>query len=155
MMIDTCTGSVRLPSGMTFVPQMRRIELLAYPVFTTLVRHDPRVPVHVYGLPPLQLLGHGCDVALIFALNRLVLIRLSLDDAVYGSSWRSGAEPLERRRKEAHDRWLAGILGVQRDARFPWGTIESVFDDKGVNSYILIRYDRPAPPRGLPRSRYA
>lgn len=47
----------------------------------------------------------------------------------------------ERLRRLAHDRWLERQIG-KAPYRFPWGTVESVYDDRANCSVIIVRYAR-------------
>ena len=63
-----------------------------------------------------------------------------------GRDWRDWTEAGELSRKCEHDAWLHEQLGA-RSSRFPWGSVESVYDPKALCSNIVVRY-APTSARG-------
>jgi hypothetical protein len=140
-MIDLITGELSLPSGVRIGPSLTHDLFIQLPLPYRLSRKSPEVSVYIYQLPSQRTLNHSVNVLLDFMNNILVEVHLRLDDDIYGgpSSERSGPRELER--KQVHDKWLAETLGPKHEYRYPWGKVESVYNDNTVSSYIIIKYE--------------
>lgn len=46
--------------------------------------------------------------------------------------------------KAAHDRWIVDVLGNAPPLTFPWGTVDSVADQRSGGCLVLIRYPEPS-----------
>jgi hypothetical protein len=57
-------------------------------------------------------------------------------------SWSDYSEEGEQLRKRRHDEWLSQALGPARSYRYPWGEIESIVDERGGPSAIIINDTR-------------
>ncbi|WBO86704.1 hypothetical protein [Hymenobacter yonginensis] len=69
------------------------------------------------------------QVHLVFSPTRLEL----------SSSWDTWSESAERQRLGEYKQWVRDELG--HEGRFPWGTVEVVYDAKGGSSGISLRYE--------------
>ncbi len=80
----------------------------------------------------------GIVVTLIFQVDELqkALIAMEIPTDLTGEWTRA----LELERKSLHDSWLRRELG-KPPYRYPWGTVTSELDEKGVASEIIISYE--------------
>lgn len=76
-------------------------------------------------------------VSLYFLSGFLNSIHLSEDTP--GESWIDWSLDIEMKKKKNHDEWLESMLGLP-PYDYQWGHIVSVFDRKGGESIIVIRY---------------
>ena len=83
---------------------------------------------------------NGCEfaVSLLFQGQRLAAVHVARADVDFGSDWSEWSETAERQRKAAHDVLLHRDLVAERE--FEWGRAESVFDEKGGGSLIVVQY---------------
>jgi hypothetical protein len=138
--IDVCTGVIafpRLPLG----AHSTRTELLASPLADgakIVVENDPW---WTYGLPVQPLGGREFAVMLSFEGEELRAVYLTDTDPRFGTSWDDYSEEKEQARKRQHDRWLRQSLGRGRPWRFPWGTLDSVYDPRSGSSMIAVDYE--------------
>jgi hypothetical protein len=75
--------------------------------------------------------------SVVFEGQKLVEIRLLMTGpGEPDAPWTAEAE---KRRRLEHDAWLQAQLG-STPSRFPWGTVESVYDERANCSHIILRY---------------
>jgi hypothetical protein len=90
-----------------------------------------------------SLAGRPFRLGLYFHGERLEMAVLALDEPAFGTSWADWSLATEMARKAAHEDWLAAIdpsLGEGRG--FPWGVLDSTYDQKAGGSQIVLRYAR-------------
>ncbi len=75
-----------------------------------------------------------------FEDERLDGYTLWLADARFGTSWDDATEAKELARRDAHDAWLAEMLGRKRE--FPWGEARSTYDAREMSATIGVRFRR-------------
>lgn len=56
------------------------------------------------------------------------------------STWADWSEVNERSEQNKNASWIASNLGVRSPHSFPWGLIDSVFDQKSGSSSIVVTY---------------
>jgi len=83
-------------------------------------------------------IGDSLDAVFVFKGGVLVETRLSMR-STQESSWTTWSEAEEAKRKAGHDALLRQELG-NPPYRFSWGVVESVLDQKGGGSQIILRY---------------
>jgi hypothetical protein len=87
--------------------------------------------------------GIHCSVS--FDADRLDHVFILMD--YHSDESNQPAEALELKRKSLHDAWLLKELGPP-PYEYPWGRIDSEYDNRGCVSEITIRYgDRTEPLR--------
>jgi hypothetical protein len=141
-MIDARTGELLLSSGFRIGPAVTHDSFVQLPLPYILARESPEVSVYIHHLPSQRSSGHSVDVVIHYRNDRLVLAFLYLDDDLYGGASSESSEAQELERKKVHDKWLADTLGPKHEYRYPWGKVESVYNDNIVSSYILIKYEQ-------------
>jgi hypothetical protein len=77
-------------------------------------------------------------VNLLFDGERLESVDIVNADPAFGRDWAEWSEKGQLERKAAHDALLEADLGNRRE--FGWGRVDSVFDQKGGGSFIVIKY---------------
>jgi hypothetical protein len=103
-----------------------------------LVRNEP---YSSFALPTVQFEGHSFAWSLWFHGSVLQRVSIQCADTEFGSSWSDWSEERELARKRFHDSMLQAILGENwSHQRFPWGAVDSCYDQKGGFSSIGVTY---------------
>jgi hypothetical protein len=102
----------------------------------TLVANEPW---HSWVLKHHFICGLTFVVAVYFHAETLKWVYLSNTDPQFGTNWSDWSEEKELALKAIHDAWLDETFKSRR--RFPWGTVESVYDEKGGSSSIIFTFD--------------
>lgn len=97
-----------------------------------------------WSLPPHFMNSSSFAVSLFFhngtfRKGRLARLHLASVDPKFGESWCDWTKEREESRKQFHDDWLTCALG-QSGGLWPWGRVDSVFDQKSGCSIIIVRY---------------
>ncbi len=132
MNIDSATGTIFFPGGRLSGDE-------------TLVRFQretfaERAEITVSNSPWLTFdvqLDQRFLASVVFDGQRLAEIRLVMTEP--GEEDQPWTVESERRRRLMHDAWLETQFGSS-PRRFPWGTVESVYDERANCSYIVLRY---------------
>jgi hypothetical protein len=96
---------------------------------------------HSYKLQVMNVEGKNFLPLLYFTDGKLAEIHLhSVDESK--TSWEAYSPQTEAVNKLDNDNWLKQVLGSSPPYKFPWGLIESIFDQKGGMSFILFRYSQ-------------
>ncbi len=74
----------------------------------------------------------------------IIAYLIALDDPKLGSSWEHCSEENETQRKKIHDHFLQAEVGVKPPATFPWGKLESRYEERSFLSMIIVDYLRSA-----------
>lgn len=74
-----------------------------------------------------------------FNEEKLTSIILAVWDDETGPKWENWSEKVERKLAEHHSTALVQMLGASPH-KFPWGVVESLYDEKSTESYIRIEY---------------
>jgi hypothetical protein len=140
-MIEPNTGELSFSDEVKIGPALKRNSFMKLSLAYKLVRSSPEVSLFIYQLPPQCSSGHSIDVVIHYRNDRLVLAFLYLDDDLHGGASSESSEAQELERKKVHDKWLSETLGPKHEYRYPWGKVESVYNDNTVSSYIIIKYE--------------
>lgn len=132
-MIDQRTGSIELLGG-----EVKPFLKLSNFLETELGRRAKKGLEHGEWLNYDARIGDSLNAVFVFKDGALVEARLS-KRSPEESSWATWSEAEESRRKAAHDDLLKQELG-NPPYRFLWGVVESVLDQKGGGSQIIVRY---------------
>ena len=138
--IELATGTITTDAGERIRPDLRRNAFEASGLAdgaTVLTRNDPWMSWSVAR----SIGGRPFRLGLYFHRERLEMVVMAIDEPAFGSSWADWSLASEMARKAAHEEWLAKIdpsLGEGRE--FPWGVLESTYDEKGGGSQIVLRY---------------
>jgi hypothetical protein len=138
--IDLATGTITTDDGDRIGPGLRRAAFEASSAAAdadVLTSNEPwmswSLTRHISGRPfRLGLYFHG---------DRLEMAVLALDEPAFGASWADWSLASELARKAAHEAWLAALDPTLGDGRaFPWGALDSSYDQKSGGSQITLRY---------------
>jgi hypothetical protein len=91
-----------------------------------------------YYTPASEILGRQFVFSVYFENG--ILTSVALTPASDAASWESKELQLA---KAKNDNWLMNHFGIKSPAIFLWGTVESVLDQRGGSSSIVIRYQHP------------
>ena len=132
MKIDAATGALEFEAG-SLGPAVELEDFLAAPLAgsaTVSLHNGPWITYDIRA-------DEAWPMSVVFESGRLTEVRLvRVTPGEIGADW---TEAGELSRKRAHDAWLHEQLGVRR-SRFPWGSVESVYDPKALCSNIVVRY---------------
>jgi hypothetical protein len=96
-----------------------------------------------YKTPTQTIFGRSYVLGLSFESGGLRSVRLcpapSPDEPC--PSWVNYSEVEQLKKKAENDRWLLSVFGTSPPYVFPWGSLQSVFDDTAGSSVIIIRYE--------------
>jgi hypothetical protein len=79
-----------------------------------------------------------------FEGERLYQLILAASETQVNPGWEGWSEELERDMQIYYStvlEKLTGVLGVKL-YEFPWGTVETIYDERSAGSYIIIKYDK-------------
>ncbi len=141
-MIERTTGQIQLPSdGIHVGPSLTREQFLASPLASQsreLVRNEPYCS---FAMPTVEFGGHSFICSLWFRGSVLQRVGIGCADPEFGTSWSDWSEERELARKRFHDSLLQSVLGPDWSLQqFPWGSVDSRYDEKGGFSGIGVTY---------------
>ncbi len=82
--------------------------------------------------------GKWWVVVVYFEGEKLIQVRLAASDHEMGRRWDEWSEESEKRLNEYHMELVQRLLGLSY--RFPWGNVETSYDEKSGGSFIIITY---------------
>jgi hypothetical protein len=137
---DPSSGTLTTDDGEQIGPGLTRTEFLASPLAATaepLSINEPHASWRVarsFGRRPFQL-------GLFFEADRLQVVVLAQEDALFGSSWTDWSLEREMARKAAHEAWLATFdPAIGHSHGYDWGSVQSIYDDRSAGSQIVLNY---------------
>jgi len=71
-----------------------------------------------------------------------ILMSIDLSPASKSPSWDNVEKDALLKEKVVNDEWLKSNFSIVAPANYQWGTLESVLDQRGVSSSVVIRYRR-------------
>lgn len=139
-MIDKETGRIYFSnSSQEIYREMGRLDFLASSLKSSIKREDSCNSYSIYVLYPMELWKEKFNVIVTFDPNGTLFdVRMSF----YSDpprTWDNWSEEEQKSLKVAQDQFLERNLG-QPPYKYPWGIIESTYDQKGGSSGITIRY---------------
>lgn len=146
-MIDKNTGKIRFEEPpFELGPETTRSDFLASDVARqshTIVENEPW---HSWGLPRMRS-GLTFAVSVYFEGERLKRVFLADADDRFGVRWEDVTAEKLQAQMESHDQWLSEYCHIEQGWH-PWGSVSSIFDNKGGGCDIMIAYEAVSP---LPR----
>jgi hypothetical protein len=140
MNIDSATGALNLPElGLSIFHTLARQEFLKSQAFSQSRPGVQNPPWRTYSLPQIPLADSILHINILFNGEHLDSLSLAHSAEPFGLSWGDWSKEKELARKNFHETWLNQIYAPV--GRYPWGKIESLYDDRGGSSSILIRYE--------------
>ena len=100
-----------------------------------------REPYVSFALPKASFDVYSFVCILWFGGSVLQRVSVQSDAPEFGMSWADWSEEGEFARKHFHELLLDSILGKGWSRRrYPWGKVESCYDQKGGSSSIIVTY---------------
>lgn len=132
-------GKVDMGPGLVIEPGLTEAKFLNSPVgmaATVFVKNGVH---HSYKLQNTDVEGKNFLPLLYFSGGVLTEIHLH-SVAVDEKNWAAYSSQSEATHKLDNDSWLQKTLGVAPPYAFSWGAIESVLDQNGGMTFVLLRY---------------
>ena len=139
-MIDLETGQLTI-GELIIGPHLRRDDFISSPSFRKGGYTNQPLDWYMAEAKLQRAQETQFSTGLLFRGQQLDSVHLALSDRRFGTNWSDWSEKAELARKAAHDALLDQHLGSRR--LFPWGSVDSVYDQKGGGSLIVIQYQRP------------
>ncbi len=132
-------GKVDMGGGLVIEPGLTEAKFLSSPVgmaATVFVKNGVH---HSYKLQNTDVQGKHFLPLLYFSDNVLTEAHLH-SVAANEKNWTAYSSQTEAAHKLDNDSWLQKTLGAAPPYAFSWGSIESVLDQKGGMTFVLLRY---------------
>lgn len=132
-----------LESDISINPVLKKSEVYNSRIYKEYLRNEIDIGNSFYWFhfKLITLLGVEMYIGLCFYGEHLNSVHMAIVSNDFGTSWNDWSKEKELERKKAHDSWLLKNIGNPPYV-YNWGTISSVYDNKGAVSKIIINFNK-------------